>query len=164
MCEYETTCLNLCMYLHLHLLAAEHRAHPTVAWRRDKMRDQAYKKKKKSACFPAWGLIADITTPWSGCTPHFQHLATSQLPLAFVATGPLSDTKYMNPARNEAKNMVHSWMQLLFSFLQHLLSRNLQTTRAWVYRLCRKRTMDSTLGLQLTISLVIQQSIDYTTN
>lgn len=121
-------------------------------------------KQKKVPGFPAWGLIADITTPWSGCTPHFQHLATSQLPLAFVATGPLSDTKYMNPARNEAKNMVHSWMQLLFSFLQHLLSRNLQTTRAWVYRLCRKRTMDSTLGLQLTISLVIQQSIDYTTN
>lgn len=112
--------------------------------------------KKKVPGFPAWGLIAEITTARSGCTPHFQHLATSQLPLASAATGPLSDTKYMNPARTEAKNMVQSWMQLLFSFLQHLLSRNLQTTRAWVYRLCRKGTMDSTLGLQLTISLVIQ--------
>lgn len=117
------------------------------------------KKKKKGAWFPS--LRADSryhnSMEWlytSFSTPC--HLTAS--------TGPLSDTKYMNPTRNEAKNMVHSWMQLLFSFLQHLLSRNLQTTRAWVYRLCRKRTMDSTLGLQLTISLVIQQSIDYTTN
>lgn len=61
---------------------------------------------KKVSGFPARGLIADITTPPHGCTPHYQHHATSQPPLASTAMGHPSDTRYMNPALTIAENKV----------------------------------------------------------